>query len=186
MFESVYFFRSIFDKCIINGTIFANIYARYNDWTNCNITHTRINFSEQSEDNTFRNNNIQSNNCALPAIGTTFDIPTVCPEEGAFIAYKALTNYKIAQLLIPKDALRSSAFGRKCRASRAYVVNIFNTKSNTYEQYGVSRFAGLEYTQGQFVYPDYFDMNRWDECSHGIHFFMTKNEAIQYGETFIW
>ena len=25
-----------------------------------------------------------------------------------------------------------------------------------------------------------FDDNRWDECSDGIHFFITRDEAIRY------
>ena len=29
----------------------------------------------------------------------------------------------------------------------------------------------------------YFDENRWNECSHGIHFFIDKQEAISYART---
>lgn len=27
---------------------------------------------------------------------------------------------------------------------------------------------------------DSFDEDRWNECSHGIHFFINKQEAIDY------
>ena len=40
--------------------------------------------------------------------------------------------------------------------------------------------SGFEYKVGEMVYPDRFDDNRWDECSNGIHFFITKQEAIDY------
>lgn len=28
-----------------------------------------------------------------------------------------------------------------------------------------------------------FDKNRWDECSEGIHFFITRDEAVNYRQT---
>lgn len=37
------------------------------------------------------------------------------------------------------------------------------------------------YTVGEMVYADDFDENRWHECSHGIHFFMDKHEALELG-----
>ena len=36
------------------------------------------------------------------------------------------------------------------------------------------------YEVGKEVLPDSWDDNRWNECSHGIHFFITKQEAINY------
>jgi hypothetical protein len=30
------------------------------------------------------------------------------------------------------------------------------------------------------TYPDSFDDTRWEECSHGIHCFLTREEAINY------
>lgn len=38
----------------------------------------------------------------------------------------------------------------------------------------------LTYLLGQTVVPDSFDPNRFNECSHGIHFFMTEQEALDY------
>ena len=37
-----------------------------------------------------------------------------------------------------------------------------------------------KYKVGAFVKPDSFDEDRWNECSHGIHFFINKQEAIDY------
>lgn len=36
------------------------------------------------------------------------------------------------------------------------------------------------YRVGEMVYPDSFDDDRWNECSHGIHFFVDKRNAINY------
>lgn len=111
-----------------------------------------------------------------------------CPDEGEFIGYKkAYANGKfvIVTLRIPADAKRSSAFGRKCRCSKAEVIAIESVDNpelsiNT----AFSCYSGSEneiaYTVGETVYPDQFDENRWLECSSGIHFFMNKEEAIRY------
>ena len=38
----------------------------------------------------------------------------------------------------------------------------------------------VHYKVGETVYPDSFDEDRWNECSNGIHFFMTRREAELY------
>ena len=40
--------------------------------------------------------------------------------------------------------------------------------------------TGFVYKAGEMVYADSFDDNRWDECSNGIHFFITREEAVEY------
>ena len=103
-----------------------------------------------------------------------------CPEEGSFIAWKKLVGAAIAKLLIPEDAKRSSATSRKCRASKAEVLAI-------YDKYGVEIKEGRSgydyefiYRVGETVYPDGWNEDRWSECSNGIHFFMTREEAEEY------
>ncbi len=36
------------------------------------------------------------------------------------------------------------------------------------------------YRKGKTVEPDGWDEDRWDVCSHGIHFFLTRIEAENY------
>jgi len=43
-----------------------------------------------------------------------------------------------------------------------------------------SRDAEMFYRAGETVRPDSWDENRWNECSHGIHFFITRAEAEAY------
>ena len=98
-----------------------------------------------------------------------------CPEEGAFVAWKKCDNNVIVKLLIPEDAKRSSATTRKCRASKALVLEVIGAEK------GISQNdASFVYEVGKEVIPDSFDNDRWKECSHGIHFFITRNEAENY------
>ena len=103
-----------------------------------------------------------------------------CPEEGSFIAYKKANNY-IIKLLIPEDALRSSATSRKCRASKAKVLDITHIETGVTVNTVISNYDNtFIYKVGEEVKVDDFDTNRWNECSSGIHFFITKEEAVNY------
>ena len=107
-------------------------------------------------------------------------IPLSCPSDGEFIAWKKVYN-KLIRLLIPSDARRSSATSRKCRCDKAKVLEITDLDgSNPIELITNSKYAKTSYVVGEMVYPDSFDENRWNECSHGIHFFIDKQEAINY------
>jgi hypothetical protein len=98
-----------------------------------------------------------------------------CPEEGSFVAWKKCQNDVIVKLLIPEDAKRSSATSRKCRASKAVVLEVIGAEK------AISKNdASFVYEVGKEVIPDSFDDNRWNECSHGIHFFLTRKEAENY------
>ena len=118
-------------------------------------------------------------------------IPFACPSDGAFVGWKKITHYVesetygcgslLVKLLIPENAKRCSATTNKCRCDKAVVLDIttldeskhFSTVTNLNRK-------ECTYTVGNEVHPDYFDENRWDECSHGIHFFINKQEAINY------
>ena len=108
-----------------------------------------------------------------------------CPEEGAFVGFKKCRSYEgedvIVKLEIPEDAERSSATTRKCRCSKAKVISITGIKSGKdYEEAFSQRDSGFTYHVGKTVVPDSFDEDRWNDCSNGIHFFVTKQEAIDY------
>lgn len=116
----------------------------------------------------------------LPEIIDKF-FPLVCPSDGSFIAWKKCGDY-LVKLLIPEDALRSSAFGRKCRANKAKCLDIQNMDGT---------FSGLSeinsdynrnfmYRIGETAIVDDFDTDRTRECSTGIHFFITRQEAVNY------
>ena len=108
-----------------------------------------------------------------------------CPEKGSFIAFKkAGNNYNnyIVELLIPEDARRCSATSRKCRCDKAKVLSITKidgTSDGVDTVYSIydETFA---YKIGELVEVKDFDDNRWNECSTGIHFFLTRQEAVEY------
>ena len=107
-------------------------------------------------------------------------IPLSCPSDGEFIAWKKVCN-KLIRLLIPSDARRSSATSRKCRCDKAKVLEITDLDgSNPIESITNFNYAKTSYVVGEMVFPDLFDENRWNECSHGIYFFIDKQEAINY------
>ena len=115
-------------------------------------------------------------------------IPMACPTDGEFIGWKKVhdngINY-LVKLLILEDAKRSSATGRKCRCSKARVLDISalqDGKEGPKERkiINTSYDPHVTYEVGKVVEPDSFDDNRFNECSHGIHFFIDKQEAIDY------
>jgi uncharacterized protein YjbI with pentapeptide repeats len=112
------------------------------------------------------------------------NIPMSCPKDGSFISYKKVyykfTPYLIT-LEIPEDAKRSSATTNKCRCDKAKVLSIKNTYTNeNIDSIINDKYTLCEYRVGETVYPDSFDDNRFNECSHGIHFFVNKEAAIEY------
>ena len=108
-------------------------------------------------------------------------IPMVCPEEGDFIGWKRAGD-KIVKLHIPQDALRSSATTRKCRCNKAEVVEIYNIDGTIADERIVSSsyVSSFTYEVGKTVEVQDFDNNRWKECTRGIHFFINRQEAINY------
>ena len=105
-----------------------------------------------------------------------------CPEDGSFIGYKKAHDH-IVKLEILADAKRSSATSRKCRCSAAKVISITTVDGGAaVEEIASDRDSNFIYHVGEVVRVDYFDENRWNECSTGIHFFITRREAEQYGE----
>jgi hypothetical protein len=100
-----------------------------------------------------------------------------CPGTGAFDAWKRLRDGKIAHLRIPADAKRSSSTRRKCRAERAEVVSIYNVDGTPADEGRSEYDKDFIYLVGETVQCHEWDDNRWNECTGGIHFFITRAEA---------
>ena len=108
--------------------------------------------------------------------------PIACPEKGSFVAFKKCRDNTIVKLLIPEDAKRCSATSRKCRCNKAIVLSIEDTNGHIMELDCVaSKYdQTFIYRVGETASVCDFDENRWNECAPGIHFFITREEAINY------
>ena len=108
-------------------------------------------------------------------------IPMACPDTGAFIGWKKARGC-IVKLMIPETAKRSSSTGRKCRCDKAKVIQIESVDGEVLKAQKVSsdRDAEFIYTVGEIVSVEDFEENRWVECASGIHFFINRQEAVNY------
>ena len=109
-------------------------------------------------------------------------VPLACPSDGAFIGWKKVGRY-LVKLEIPEDAKRSSATTNKCRCDKAKVLDIICISDDhplNLQEITNFKYTKITYKVGEMVYPDSFDENRWNECTHGIHFFINKQDAINY------
>lgn len=115
---------------------------------------------------------------------------SILPDEGDIIGWKkAWTDNEmpptpvIVKLLIPSDAQRSNATGRKCRASKARVLDLQDKQGNSLPP-DTTAHSGYDtdftYKKGETIHVEDFDTNRWNECAPGIHFFITRIEAAEY------
>lgn len=107
-------------------------------------------------------------------------IPMACPDTGSFIGFKRAEDY-LVKLRIPEDAVRLSGTGRKCRCNKAEVLEITPLLDGPKVDSVHSNYdTNFIYTVGETVKVDDFDYNRFNVCSTGIHFFINKQEAIEY------
>jgi len=112
-------------------------------------------------------NLIEANLCGIIVSYLTAGIHPA--PEGELIAWKKLLDDRLCKLRIPADARRSCATTRKFRSD--YVVVL--------EGEGYTQYCGLrtEYRPGERIDADSWDPCRWHECSNGIHWFLTREEA---------
>lgn len=193
-------------SCVFTNTIFKDVHFRDVTFICCLFNEVRFADCTFDEDCQFFGCDFYD--CSFPRLETQKSlelflnsrfrrcinipyVPMTCPDEGGFIGYKKVRIIQgddeisgLAELYIPKEAARSSAIGRKCRCQFARVISITgatpSTKDKEFEEATSYFDPRFRYRVGSMVYPDSWDENRWDECSNGIHFFMNKQEALDY------
>ena len=103
-----------------------------------------------------------------------------CP-DGEFVGYKNAGG-RIVKLLIPADAKRSSATTLKCRCSKAKVLEIQELDGSPSEVKEVRSNYDKDfiYRVGETASVEDFNEDRWNECSTGIHFFISRDAAVSY------
>lgn len=114
-------------------------------------------------------------------------LPTKCPQEGSFIGFKKCydeeENEYLVTLEIPAWAKRVSTFRNKCRASAALVLSIEPIDHGREAEKVFSTYNhNFFYRVGDIVVPTKpFDEHFAKTCTSGIHFFLSREEAKNWG-----
>ena len=186
------------NEIIVNGKTLNEILENHNHylsrdvkgWESMRANLSRANLSDANlYDAYLRNANLSYADLSYANLGganfrdakNILYIPLECPSEGSFIGWKKI-NQILIKLEIPEDARRSSATTKKCRCDKAKVLGFYDLNSTelNIDKIINNNYNTCEYIKGEMVYPDSFDEDRWNECSHGIHFFINKQDAINY------
>lgn len=103
------------------------------------------------------------------------------PEDGEFIAFKGCVDH-VVKLSVPADADRASSLvGPKCRAEYVQVLEVLDNSGEPCEAIEAVGWYDSEtvYREGEAVHPDDWDSDIRVQCTHGIHLYPTKREAIE-------
>ncbi len=85
---------------------------------------------------------------------------------------------KLVLLRIPANARRTACLiNRKCRAEFADVIQVFNKSGEVIVS---NRYGETIYKAGERVFPHMYDDDIRIDCAGGIHFWLTKQEAIEW------
>lgn len=103
------------------------------------------------------------------------------PQDGTLTVWKKASEGRLVKLLIPASSKRTGTpIGRKCRAEKAKVLDILSLTGlrcdTAFSLYSTS----FIYTRGEYVQCIDYDDDIRIECTSGIHFFLTKEEARAY------
>ena len=186
---------------IYSDLIYADL--RYSNLRNTNLTYADLRYADlKNADLRFSNlSNTNLNDTNLSNVNLRYtDLNNTkynhltsffalqCPEKGSFIAYKKALSIEnnnevevIVELLVMEDSERSSATSRKCRFSHTKTLSITSLDGKiNYSIAHSMKYSDFIYEVGKENTVDDFDKNRWNECSTGIHGFITREEAVNY------
>ncbi|MDY2794238.1 pentapeptide repeat-containing protein [Peptostreptococcus porci] len=180
-----------FERCNMSKTIF-----NHSKFTDSNLKEARLDFASLFGVD-LRGCNMENTYCdgvdfteallvgakldGLKYTENTIHFDIHCPKEGYFFGYKKCFNDRMVKLLIPKDAKRCSSTTTACRCDKAKVVEITDIERKICFDEAVSFVdENFIYRLGEMVYADSYHEDRWLDSSHGIHFWMTFEEALGY------
>ena len=105
----------------------------------------------------------------------------IIPEEGSFIGWKKCSDGCLVKLEIPTKAKRHNSLGgRKCRASYVKTLAIWDVFGQEIKECVGTHDRKTVYRVGRLTRPNEYDPSPLVECSNGIHFFITKQEALDW------
>lgn len=104
-----------------------------------------------------------------------------CPETGPMVGYKKCCEERIVQLLIPAEAKRNSATIPGCRCDKAKVLSIKNLdETEEYDEAYSLVDDNFVYRRGEWVKVENFNEDRWFISTTGIHFCLTREDAVKF------
>ena len=161
----------------------SNADLRNADLSNADLSNADL-WNADLRNANLRNANLRNANLRNADLSNALNIPFIpmaCPDTGSFIAWKKAQR-KIVKLFVPSDARRLSATGRKCRCDKATVIaieNIDGTPADVTEIHSDYDYNFI-YKIHTHLTVDNFCEDRWKECAEGIHFFINRQEAVDY------
>lgn len=194
-----------FFVCQIFNNAFVKTILKNSVWSKTNIYHSTFkdnNYTSAQFEKTsnFYDTSLDDDAFNIEQAMIEPNIVQACPSHGSFIGWKKGLIYAtrsdditkipspaiaLIQLEIPEDAERVGGYlNGKCRCSKAKVLSIRAIHDGklidngiAFSMYGNNK---TRYKVGEMVYPDSFDSNPYAVCSHGIHFFVSKENALRY------
>lgn len=191
-------YKASFENCRLNGAVMNNCRADHIAFYDCDIRNLKLTNS-MSRAVSFRYNDMEGIDISGSDIYASvledahnqdkviYDDRTrwykmSCPEEGAFIAWKCCTDLRVVQMLVPADAKRCMAAMETGRASKVKVLTIKSideTEEFDWAQSTVD--PDFYYERGQWLEPaNGFQEDRWKDSSPGIHFFLDRQQCVDY------
>ncbi len=106
-----------------------------------------------------------------------------CPPEGqAFICWKCCIDFRVVQMLVPREAKRVMATQETGRTNRVKVLSIKSIdESESFDWAQSTVDPDFIYEVGKWIEPaNGFEEDRWRDSSQGIHFFLERQQCVNY------
>jgi uncharacterized protein YjbI with pentapeptide repeats len=184
--------RTNLSRADLSGTNLSGTDLSGTDLSGTNLSRANLSRADLSRTNLSRTNLSGTNLSGTYLSGTNlsgadlkkiYPLFQIVPSEGSFIAWKKGKDNHLIKIEIPTGAKRHNYLGgRKCRAEFVKVLDIRNSKGHKVKEcFNRTHSEKILYKVGEIVRPDSYDPSPLNECSNGIHFFLTKEEAKAWG-----
>jgi hypothetical protein len=146
-----------------------------------NLTWANLSNANLSNANLSKANLRKANLSKANLAGAILPDFKITPDTGVFTGWKKVSGNVILKLEIIGER-NSSLIGRKCRTNKAKVVEAYNPDGSirTEKEFRSLHDPKFKYVVGETVCEPEYDPDIRVECTTGIHFFMTRQEAEGY------
>ncbi len=171
--DDVAFYDSKITGINLKGCNARGASFRYHDMTGINLSGANI-YGAVLEDATNQDKIITDDDTKWYKMS--------CPTEGPFIAWKCCTDLRVVMMLVPAEAKRCMATQETGRVSKVKVLSIKSIdETSSYEWAQSTVDPDFYYEVGKWIEPaNGFQENRWKDSSPGIHFFIDRQQCIDY------